>query len=203
MLLAHKIRLAPNRSSLSRLRRRGRDLSRKVNGSHNRAKAKLKLARLHARIANLRREALHQLTTSITRRFHTIGIEDLNVKGLLGNRKLARAIADMDFHELRRQLEYKAVWRGGRVVAADRWYPSSKLCSCCGHRLETLELGVRQWRCPGCSALHDRDINAAINLKKLAVSSTVSVCGGEGAGPARERRVKPAPGKQKSSGRQL
>ena len=101
------------RGLLERLRRLGRAVSRKVKGSRNRRKAVAKLARLHARIANLRREGLHQLTTSITRRFHTIGIEDLNVKGMLGNRRLARAVADMGFYELRRQLAYKAAWRGG------------------------------------------------------------------------------------------
>ena len=191
------------RTLLKKLQTRSRALSRKVKGSRNRAKAKLKLARLHARIANLRKEGLHQLTTSITRRFHTIGIEDLNVKGMLGNRKLARAIADMSFHELRRQLDYKTALRGGRVVVADRWYPSSRLCSCCGYKLDTMVLGMRQWSCPGCSTLHDRDVNAAINLKKVAVSSTVAACGGEGAGPARERRVKPAPMKQESNSRQL
>jgi len=191
------------RGSLKKLRRLGRALSRKVKGSRNRAKAKLKVTRLHARIAHLRQEGLHQLTTSITRRFHTIVIEDLNVKGMLGNRKLARAIADMGFHELRRQLEYKAAWRGAHVVVADRWYPSSKLCSCCGYRLEALALSVRQWRCPACSALHDRDVNAAINLKNLAVSSTVSACGGEGSGLARECRAKPSPEKQESNSKQL
>ncbi|SFD88136.1 RNA-guided endonuclease InsQ/TnpB family protein, partial [Massilia yuzhufengensis] len=118
-------------------------------------------------------------------------------------RKLARAIADMGFHELRRQLDYKTALRGGRVVVADRWYPSSKLCSYCGYKLDTMVLGTRQWSCPGCSTLHDRDVNAAINLKKVAVSSTVAACGGEGAGPARERRVKPAPMKQESNSRQL
>lgn len=190
-------------AQLDKLRRLDRALSRKVKGSRNRAKAKLKLARLHARIANLRRESLHQLTSSITRRFHTIGIENLYVKGMLSNRRLARSLADMSFHELRRQLEYKAVWRGGCIVVADRWYPSSKQCSCCGYRLEALDLGVRRWRCPGCSALHDRDINAAINLKKLAVSSTVSACGGEGAGPTRKRGVKLAPVQQESNSRTL
>jgi putative transposase len=193
----------PLRTLLEKLRRCGRDLSRKVKGSRNYAKAKKKLAKLHAQIANLRREYLHQLTTNLTRRFHTIGIEDLNVKGMLGNRTLSRAISDMGFHELRRQLEYKAVWRGGRVVVVDRWYPSSKLCSCCGYKLDTLDLSVRQWSCQGCGTLHDRDVNAAINLKNLAVSSTVSACGGEGAGPARERRVKPALVKQESNSRQL
>ncbi|MDB5745739.1 MAG: transposase-like protein [Massilia sp.] len=189
------------RALLGRLRRLGRSLSRKVRGSRNRARAKLKLARLHARVANIRRDALHRLTTDLARRFHTIGIEDLNVKGMLGNRRLARAIADMGFGELRRQLEYKAAWRGARVVVADRWYPSSKTCSCCGHRLATLDPGVRQWTCPACGASHDRDRNAAVNLLNMAVSSTVSACGGEGAGPARKRRAKPAPAKQESSGK--
>lgn len=169
---------------LDRLRRLSRSLSRKVKGSRNRVKAKLKLARLHARITHLRREGLHQLTTSLTRRFHTIGIEDLNVKGMLSNRHLARAIADMGFGELRRQLEYKTAWRGGQVVIVDRWYPSSKTCSSCGARLAQLELAVRHWTCPECAVLHDRDVNAAINLRNMAVSSTVSACGGEGSGLA-------------------
>jgi putative transposase len=184
---------------LERLRRLGRAASKKVKGSRNRRKAVAKLARLHARIANLRREGLHQLTTSITRRFHTIGIEDLNVKGMLRNGRLARAIANMGFYELRRQLAYKTAWRGGRVVVASRWYPSSKTCSCCGYRLEALDLGQREWRCASCGATHDRDVNAAVNLKNMAVSSTVTACGGEGTGPARKRRVKPAPAKQESS----
>ena len=189
------------RTLLAGLRRRSRALSRKAKGSRNHAKAKLKLARLHARIANIRRDSLHQLSTSITRRFHTIGIEDLNVKGMLGNRHLSRAIADMGFYELRRQLEYKATWRGGQVVLVGRWYPSSKLCSCCGYRLDELGLGVRHWTCPGCGASNDRDVNAAINLRNMAVSSTASACGGEGAGPARERKAKPAPMKQESNGK--
>ena len=189
------------RNLLVRLRRLSRGLSRKVKGSRNRAKAKLKLAKLYARIANIRRDGLHQLSTSITRRFHTIGIEDLNIKGMLGNRHLARAIADMGFFELRRQIEYKAVWRGGQVVLVDRWFPSSKLCSGCGYRLDELGLDVRHWTCPDCGASHDRDVNAATNLRNMAVSSTASVCGGEGAGPARERMVKPAPVKQESNGK--
>ena len=175
------------RALLGRLRRLSRSLSRKVKGSRNRVKAKLKLARLHARITHLRREGLHQLTTSLTRRFHTIGIEDLNVKGMLSNRHIARAIADMGFGELRRQLEYKTAWRGGRVVIVDRWYPSSKTCSGCGARLAQLELAVRHWTCPGCAVLHDRDVNAAVNLRNMAVSSTVSACGGEGSGLAEMR----------------
>ena len=164
------------KSALVRVKRLARSLSRKVKGSRNYAKAKMRLARLYARIADIRHDGLHKLTTSITRRFEVIGIEDLNVKGMLGNRCLARSIADMGFGELRRQLEYKAAWRGGQVVVIDRWYPSSKTCSCCGHRLDILDLQVRQWRCPDCGTLHDRDVNAAINLRNMAVSSTVTAC---------------------------
>ena len=188
---------------LGRLRRLSRALSRKVRGSRNRSKAKLKLARLHARIGELRREGLHQLSANLTRRFHTIGIEDLNVKGMMANHSLARAIADMGFYELRRQLVYKAAWRGGQVVAVDRWYPSSKTCSCCGYRLEALDLSTRYWVCPRCRASHDRDVNAAVNLKNEAVSSTATACGGEGAGSVRKYGVKPAPAKQESSSRQV
>jgi len=88
----------------------------------------------------------------------------------------------MGFGELRRQLEYKASRRGGRVIVVDRWYPSSKICSCCAERLEQIDLGIREWICPGCGAFHERDVNAAINLRNMSVSSTVSACGGEGAG---------------------
>jgi len=182
------------RTLLDRLRRLSRSLSRKARGSCNRKKAKAKLARLHARIANVRANGLHQLSAHITRRFHTIGIEDLHVKGMLANRCLSRAIADMGFAELRRQLAYKAQRRGGQVVVIDRWYPSSKTCSCCLHELEVLDLGTRQWTCPGCGTLHDRDVNAAINLRNRAVSSTASACGGEGAGLVREAQGETSPG---------
>lgn len=153
------------RSLLDRMRRLSRAVSRKVKGSRNRARAKLKLARLHVRIMSLRSDALHKLTTSIASRFHTIGIEDLNVKGMLCNRRLSRAISDMGFGELRRQLEYKAAQYRARIVVVDRWYASSKTCSCCGDLLDRLDLGVRRWTCQNCGMEHDRDVNAAINLK--------------------------------------
>jgi len=181
------------RALLDRLRRLSCALSRKVKGSCNRKKAKGKLARLHARIANVRANGLHQLSASVTRRFHTIGIEDLHVKGMLGNRCLSRAIADMGFAELRRQLVYKAQRRGGQVIVIDRWYPSSKTCSCCGYKLDALSLDVRHWTCPECATHHDRDVNAAINLRNMAVSSTVSACGGEGAGPVHEAQSETGP----------
>lgn len=184
---------------LKRLRRLSRSLSRKQKGSANARKARARLARLHARIANIRQDALHQLTTSLTRRFPVIGIEDLNVAGMMKNRRLARSIVDMGFFEFRRQLGYKSDMRGGEVVVADRWFASSKTCSCCGHKLENLPLAVRGWTCPVCQTRHDRDGNAAINLKHYAVSSTVSACGGEGAGLGGNARAKPAPMKQEVS----
>lgn len=181
---------------IKRLQRLSRSLSRKEKGSQNRKKAKAKLAKLHARISNIRKDALHQLTTDLTRRFHTIGIEDLNVKGMMSNSHLARSIADMGFFEFRRQLEYKAEMRGGMVVVADRWFASSKLCSVCGVKHKALTLSVREWVCPECDAHHHRDLNAAVNLKNYAVSSTVSACGEEGAGRSCKTAVKPASVKQ-------
>ncbi len=188
-----------HKALFSRLQRLSRSLSRKIKGSSNRRKAKAKLARLHARIAAIRSDALHKLTTALTCRFHTIGIEDLNVKGMVKNRHLSRAVSDMGFFEFRRQLDYKTAQRGGVVVVADRWYPSSKTCSTCGHKLEALPLSVREWTCPECGSVHDRDVNAAINLRNLAVSSTVSACGEEGSGSGRKTRTKPASAKQESS----
>jgi putative transposase len=187
------------RALLARLRRLSKSLSRKQKGSANRRKAKAKLAKLHVRIASIRQDALHKLTTDLTRRFHTIAIEDLNVRGMMANRHLARSIADMSFFEFRRQLEYKTAMRGGQVVVADRFFASSKTCSACGHTLETLPLAVRAWTCPACGVIHDRDVNAAINLKNMAVSSTVSACGEEGSGLMRKRQVKPASVKQEVS----
>ena len=190
----------PHKALLGRLRRLSRSLSRKVKGSANCRKAKAKLARLHASIAAVRSDALHKLTTDLTRRFHTIGIEDLNVRGMVRNRHLARSIADMGFFEFRRQLEYKAAMRGGQVVVADRFYPSSKTCSACGKKLDKLPLSVREWACPSCGVVHDRDVNAAINLKNMAASSAVSACREEGSGSGRKARVKPASMKQEVSG---
>ncbi|WER45222.1 RNA-guided endonuclease TnpB family protein [Cupriavidus sp. WKF15] len=189
----------PHKALLARLRKLSRSLSRKVKGSANRRKAKAKLAKLHARIATIRSDALHKLTTDLTRRFHTIGIEDLNVRGMVKNRHLARSIADMSFFELRRQLEYKADMRGAKVVVADRFYASSKTCSACGHKLESLPLSMREWMCPPCGTIHDRDVNAAVNLCNHAVSSTVSARGEEGSGSDRKTRVKPSSAKREVS----
>lgn len=188
--------IKPLKRLMNRLKRLSRSLSRKIKSSANRNKAKEKIAKLHAKIRFIRQNTLHQLTTSLTRRFHTLGIEDLNVSGMVKNRKLSRAISDMGFFEFRRQLEYKAQMRGGVVVVADRWFPSSKTCSVCGDVQASLPLAVREWTCPSCQTHHDRDINAAINLANYAVSSTVSACRAEGSGSCPKARVKPAAMKQ-------
>ena len=167
--------------------------------SENGKKARMRLAKLHVRIVDIRSDALHKLTSDLTGRFQTVVIENLNVSGMLHNRHLARSIADMSFFEFRRQLTYKAEMRGGRVIVADRWFPSSKICSACGFNNDALTLSVRSWTCPSCGTPHDRDVNAAINLRNLAVSSTVSACGEEGSGAGRKARVKPASVKQEVS----
>jgi putative transposase len=139
--------------------------------SKNMAKTQRRIARLHAQIADIRANALHQLTTMLVTRFDVIAIEDLTVAGMLKNHKLARAIADMGWGEFRRQLEYKATQRGKTVIVVNRWYPSSKLCSACGHKMGKMPLSVREWTCPACQTHHDRDVNAAINLHTVAESS--------------------------------
>ncbi|MDB5042373.1 MAG: transposase, partial [Candidatus Eremiobacteraeota bacterium] len=171
----------PLRRYLQKLKRLSRSLSRKQRGSRNRAKAKTKLARLHRRVADIRVDALHQLTSSLTR-YRTIVIEDLTVGGMLANRNLSRAIADVGFFEFRRQLQYKAAMAGSTIVVADRWFPSSKLCSTCCVKNDHLPLAERTWTCVSCGTFHDRDVNAARNLARYAESSPASACGAEGTG---------------------
>lgn len=184
------------RKNLKKLRRMGRALSGKVKGSANRHKAAAKLARLHARIANIRRDALHKATTTIVRKFTVIGIEDLNVRGMMANRRVARAIADIGAFEFRRQLDYKAPMNGSRVVVADRWFPSSRTCSDCGHVHTGLALSDREWTCEACGVIQDREENAAINLATFAASSAVTACGAEGSGLVLAVKVNPAAVKQ-------
>ena len=182
----------PHKALLTRLRRPSRSLSRKQKGSANRRKARAQRAKRHARVAAIRSDALHELTTALTRRFPPIGIEDLTVRGMVKNRHVARSIADRGFFEFRRQVESKAAMRGGPVVVAARFYASSKTCSVCGHKLDVLPLSVREWTCPACGVIHARDVHAAGNLKNRAVSSTASACGEAGAGSGRQARVKPS-----------
>ena len=160
-------------AKLTRLQRR---LARKRKGSANRAKARRKVAKLHAKIDDCRKDFAHKTTTRIVRENQAIYLEDLSVRNMMANRCLAKAIGDCGWHEITRQLTYKAQWHGRTVVKIDRFFPSSKRCSCCGHIVEQLPLDVRCWQCPECSTEHDRDENAAKNI--LAVGQTVAVSGG-------------------------
>jgi putative transposase len=170
------------RRDRARLARAQRELSRKAKGSANRAKARRKLARVHARIADRRRDFLHKLTTRLVRENQTVVIEDLTVRNLLRNGCLARAISDAAWADLRGMLEYKCAWYGRELVVIDRWFPSSKLCGACGTVRPRLPLDVRVWTCE-CGAVHDRDVNAARNI--LAAGLAASACGG-GVRPQRE-----------------
>lgn len=160
---------------LNRKRRLSRSLARKVKGSKNQEKARVRLARLHARVADRRRDHLHKLTTRLVRENQVIVVEDLSVRGMVRNRCLARAISDASWGELVRQLAYKCAWYGRDLVKIDRFFPSSKTCSACGVIRESLKLGIRRWICGACGAEHDRDVNAAKNI--LAAGHAVSACG--------------------------
>jgi putative transposase len=148
-----------------RLKRLQRLLSRKVKGGANRKKSRLKVARLHSKISDTRRDALQKFTTKVIRENQAIFVEGLNVVGMLKNHNLAKHIGDAAFAEIFRELEYKAGWYGRTYLPLDRFFPSSKLCSTCGHLLDELPLSVREWDCPACGGRHDRDINAAKNIK--------------------------------------
>ena len=159
--------------------------ARKQKGSKNRAKARQKVARIHARIAERRRDFLHQLSTRLIRENQTICVETLAVKNMVKNHSLAKAISDVGWSEFVSQLEYKAAWYGRNLVKIDKWYPSSKRCFDCGHILDSLELAVRVWTCPECGVVHDRDINAAKNIH--AVGLTVFEACGEAVRPGRAK----------------
>ncbi|MFD4673172.1 RNA-guided endonuclease InsQ/TnpB family protein [Lentzea sp. NPDC058450] len=154
-LLARKAR------NLARYQRR---LARCRPGSNNRGKAKAKVARAHRKIRNARLDFLHRTSTRLVRSADMIAIEDLNVRGMMRNRRLSHAIGDAGWSEFRRQLEYKCQRAGRTLVVVDRWLPSSKTCSTCGHLLAELTLSTRHWTCPGCRTRHDRDLNAAKNI---------------------------------------
>jgi putative transposase len=183
----------PLKSALRRLKIRSRSVSRKLETgkkmkskeklirgtrlhlSNNRKKSSLKLAQLHARIANLRADFIHKFTTRLCRENQTVVIEDLHVAGMLKNEKLARSLSDVGFGTIRRQLEYKALRYDNNLIIANRWYPSSKLCSLCDWKNDSLTLKDRTWHCKNCGTVHDRDINAALNLKRLATETALPV----------------------------
>ena len=170
------------RADRQRLAHAQRALAKKEKDSANRAKARLKVARVHARITDRRRDHLHKLTTRLVRENQTIVIEDLTVRNMVKNRSLARAISDAAWRQFRTLLEYKAEWHGRTLVVVDRWFPSSKLCSTCGATAGRMALNVRSWTCR-CGTSHDRDVNAARNI--LAEGLSVIACGG-GVRPQRE-----------------
>ena len=223
----------PLKAALRRLKIRSRRLSRKLEAakkaagfecrarlpkgtrlpvSNNRQKSAATLARLYARLANLRADFTHKLTTRLCCENQALVIEDVNVKGMLANERLARAISDVGFGMFRSQLEYKAKRYGTHLIIADRWYPSSRLCSICGWKNEALTLRDREWVCAECGAHHDRDLNAARNLKRLATETALPVAsptsnGGAAAGmaPAVVGKVTPVRydgGQQDTSGQE-
>ncbi|MBB2745229.1 UNVERIFIED_ORG: putative transposase [Microbispora rosea subsp. rosea] len=151
------------RADRRRLAKAQRTLARKAKGSANRAKARRRVARVYARIADRRRDFLHKLSTRLVRENQTVVIEDLTVRNLVRNHSLARAISDASWRELRGMLEYKSQWYGRNLVVIDRWFPSSKLCSACGTLQQSMPLNLRQWTC-SCGATRDRDVNAAKNI---------------------------------------
>jgi len=186
----------PLKSALRRLQIRGRSVSRKCKAakkslglkqneilpkgtrlavSNNRKKSSLKLAKLHMHIVNLRADFTHKLTTHLCRENQTVVIEDLNIAGMLKNEKLSRAMSDVGLGEIRRQLEYKSIRYDTKLIVADRFYPSSKLCSICDEKNESLTLKEREWTCKNCGTFHDRDKNAALNLKRLATVHALPV----------------------------
>ncbi|NPT55414.1 RNA-guided endonuclease TnpB family protein [Paraburkholderia elongata] len=168
---------APNvfRKNEAKLARLSRRLAKKQKGSANRRKAKLKVARMHARTADSRSDFLHKLSTRLINENQVIAIESLSVRNMQKNRCLSKSISDASWSEFRRQLEYKAQWYGRTPIGIDRWYPSSRRCSDCGHTVARMSLKVRAWTCPQCGAIHDRDVNAARNV--LAAGLAVSAHG--------------------------
>ena len=167
--------------------------AKKRKSSKNRNKARLRVARIHKKIADRRRDYQHKLSTKIIRENQVVCVESLAVKNMVGNHCLAKAISDVGWSEFVRQLEYKAAWYGRTLVKIDKWYPSSKRCFDCGHILDSLSLDVRSWTCPECGIVHDRDINAAKNI--LAAGLAVAACGEA----VRPGAVKAKPGKPQRS----
>ena len=150
-----------------------RKLAKKKKGSKNRDKARQKVARLHAKIADSRLDNLHKLSRKLINENQVVCVESLAVKNMIRNPKLAKHIADASWGEFVRQLKYKAEWAGRTISEIDRFFPSSKRCSCCGFVHESMPLNIRNWPCPECNTYHDRDINAAMNIKTVGLAGLV------------------------------
>jgi len=174
-------------SDLYRPRKAQRRLARKEKGSNNWKKQKRRVAKIHAKIADKRKDFIHKLTTKLVRENRTVVVETLAVKNMQKNRSLVSHIADSAWGEILRQLEYKATWHGRELVKVDRWFPSTKRCSDCGHVGGNKSLDVRQWTCKECGSVHDRDVNAASNLKQVG---TAGLAGHQGSGG--QRKTSPA-----------
>lgn len=175
--IPHPKTLARRERNLARYQRR---MARKQRGSANRAKAKAKVARAHRKVRAARTDFLHRTSTRLVRDHDVIVVEDLAVKNMVRNRRLAKAISDSGWGTFRSMLAYKTERSGKTLVVIDRWYPSSKTCSTCGHLLAALSLSTRTWQCPSCGTRHDRDINAAKNI--LAAGLAVATPGGDACG---------------------
>ena len=174
--------LKPYKNAKKKLRKQQKEVSRRFvkgakNQSNNYKKSVLKLSKTHKKVADTRKDCLHKLTSYLSKNYETVVIEDLKVSNMVKNHNLASAILDGGFYEFKRQLLYKKEWYGGAVILANTYYPSSKLCSCCGSKKEVLKLSEREYACTECSSVLDRDLNASKNLEKLAVSSTVIAFG--------------------------
>ena len=167
-----------------RMNRLQRQVSRRIKGSAGRERARILLARQHEKVANQRRDFLHKLSTGLILTYGLIGMEDLNIRGLVHNRRLAKAIAATGWGVFRQMLEYKGKWYGSFVHKVDRFFPSSKKCSLCDYVLEELPLSIREWQCSNCGTIHDRDINSAVNiLKETRAGVARSHAGGESVRP--------------------
>ena len=190
----------PLTRSLKRIKKASKKHSRKILGSNNRKKSALKIARLHRKNRNIRKDFLHKETTQLAKTKSMIVLEDLNVKGMLGNKDLSRQISDAGWSEFRRMLEYKTKWYGSKLVIAPRYFPSSKMCSECGHCIDKLPLECRKWQCQECHYIHDRDINAAKNLLNYSTGSSPGIyaCGDTSNG-AREKLASYVPMKQEAN----
>lgn len=191
------------KKSLVKIKRLQRMVSRRKKGSKNRRKAVAQLAKAHEKVANIRKNALHQATSLLAKNKSVIVLEDLNVSGMMRNHNLAQAIGDVGFYEFRRQLQYKGEWYGCEIVLADRFFPSSKTCSCCGAIKPALGLGERTFYCEVCGYEIDRDLNAAINLENMYFSTASSAgsdaCGEDGRPAATQADLEEAGTKQQAT----
>ena len=174
--------LKPYKNAKKKLRRQQKEVSRRFvkeakNQSNNYKKSVLKLSKTHAQVTNVRLDSLHKITTYLAKNFEKVVIEDLKVSNMVKNHNLASAILDGGFYEFKRQLLYKKEWYGGSIILANTYFPSSKLCSCCGSKKEVLKLSEREYACTECSSVMDRDLNASKNLENLAGSSSVTAFG--------------------------